>query len=282
MKVEISYADSVYRKAQKWNYKSAITLGKFDKAIMYCREDIDEDFRASNKEVLSYKRGGGYWIWKPYFIVKTLKELSRGDYLFYCDAGAVFLRSVDKLIRVMEENQDEMMLYEVYGRFEKEWTKRDIFKYLEYDTQACANSNQIMSGFILVKKTEKTMAFFEELLEKVQYKELVTDSPNIMGEDNYEEFQENRHDQSFLSVLSKKYGLTAYRDPSQWGAYQKIQYRNRTMKIESDYQVYERSSYPTMIWLHRYKVITVKNILCSIRDFVKNYWKVIKEQRMDK
>lgn len=277
MKIEISYADSVYKKAQKWNYKSALWLGKFDQAIMYGENDINEEFRKANKEIFQSRRGGGYWIWKPYLILKAMKGMQIGDYLFYCDAGAVFIRSVDKLIQTMERNNDSIMLYEVYGRLEKEWTKRDIFKYLDNDTEACANSNQIMGSFILAKKTDETMKFFEELLEKVQYKELITDSPNILGGDNYDGFQDNRHDQSFLSVLAKKHGLTTYRDPSQWGAYQKIQYRNKRMNTESDYRVYERSKYPTVIWLHRYKMVTVKNILCSIRDFVKNYWKMMRQ-----
>lgn len=277
MKIEISYADSVYRKAQKWNYRTALIFGKFDKAIMYCENDIDEAFKKANKEIFQYKCGGGYWIWKPYLMLKTMNGMNMGDYLFYCDAGAVFIRSVDKLIHTMESNNDEIMLYEVYGRLEKEWTKRDIFKYLDYDTEECANSNQILGGFILAKKTVKTMEFFEELLESVQFKELITDSPNVLGEDNYDGFQGNRHDQSFLSVLAKKHGLTTYRDPSQWGAYQKILYRKKKMNTMRDYQVYKRSMYPTIIWLHRYKQITIKNILCSGRDFAKNYWKMVRQ-----
>ena len=87
---------------------------------------------------------------------------------------------------------------------------------------------------------------------------------------------ENRHDQSALSVLAKKHGIIPYRDPSQWGGYQKIPYRHKCMGYNRDYTTYERSKYPTMFIQHRYKKITLKNILSHMKSVFLMYLKLWK------
>lgn len=32
-------------------------------------------------------QGAGYWVWKPFIILKELEHLQDGDYLLYTDAG---------------------------------------------------------------------------------------------------------------------------------------------------------------------------------------------------
>lgn len=86
--IAISYGDYKYIKQLKINKFTAINIGKVDKYYSYKPEDIDINFKNKNKDILSRKRGNGYWLWKPYFILKTLKEkLNKGDFLIYTDAG---------------------------------------------------------------------------------------------------------------------------------------------------------------------------------------------------
>lgn len=33
-------------------------------------------------------QGAGFWVWKPFIILKELEHLEEGDYLLYTDAGA--------------------------------------------------------------------------------------------------------------------------------------------------------------------------------------------------
>lgn len=217
MKVEVCYADEVYAKSQKWNVRCAYWFGKFDKVYAYSKDTLPKEFVEKNERFFRYKRGGGYWIWKSYIIGEVLKKINDGDYLFYCDSGACIVKPIDKLIKVMEANNEEIMLFEVYDRLEREWTKRDIFVNLDFDIEKCYNTNQIMSSFILLKKSRKTVAFIEEYIKWCQTGMLITDNPNEGLLPNYSGFCENRHDQSVLSVLAKKWGVVAYRDPSQWG-----------------------------------------------------------------
>jgi hypothetical protein len=81
-----------------------------------------------------------------------------------------------------------------------------------------------------------------------------------MGKPNYKEFKDHRHDQSIFSVLTKKYNLLAYRDPSQWG--------------NKDIKTYKSTSfYPQIIVSTRQRNISlsrkIKNILLRIKNTLK-------------
>ena len=63
-----------------------------------------------------------------------------------------------------------------------------------------------MAGIQIYKKSKFTEKFVEEVLYYSQDKRIITDDPNTLGLNNYKEFIENRHDQTILSILIKKYG----------------------------------------------------------------------------
>lgn len=249
---EINYATNDFFSAQKYHVKCAREKGKFDRIISYSPNKLDDDFKICNSRILNQKKGGGYWIWKSHIINLTLNKIKNGDYLFYCDTGAVIRHPISKLIAIMENNHDEIMVFEVYGHSEEEWTKRDIFQYFQYDNLKCRKSNQIMATFILMKKTEKTVDIFRQYEKACTSGTLITDDENKCGLPNHFGFCENRHDQSILSVLLKKNEIKPYRDPSQFGLYQTIKYYQKNMNSESDYEVYKKSKYPCMMFLlHR-------------------------------
>ena len=85
MIVAINYADSKFKKAQHWNSKTAIKYGA-EKVIEYGPDDIDENFRNKNREILQNDKGGGYYLWKPYILNKAIKSMDKDDYLVYTDA----------------------------------------------------------------------------------------------------------------------------------------------------------------------------------------------------
>lgn len=270
MKVEVTYGDAEYSKCLEYNIKSAYKRGRFDKVYAYRREDIDADFLKRNKRFFDCKRGGGYWIWKAYFIKKTLELLNEGDYLFYCDAGALFIKPVDKLIKVMTSNDEDMMFFEINESIEKHWTKRDIFIALDCDTEEYSESKQYMGTFWLIKKNGNTVNFVNEYFEYVQQGTLITDDNNELGFSNYDGFRDNRHDQSVLSILAKKHGYEGYKDPSQWGGTQKYKYKYKTFDSNRDYKIYEKSKYPVMILLHRLRGnANIRGILGCYKNYIK-------------
>lgn len=233
MVVCISYSDEQYEKAKRWNLETARRVGKANQTIAYGPQDIDEKFRTEHADILQQPRGNGYWLWKPYVIYKTLLQLQEGDVLVYADAGSYYVAPVRFLIKAMRGAGSDMMPFELEFR-ESAYTKRDAFLLMGCDSPEYADTPQRMAGFQVIRKTEKTVQFVKEWLEYAGDSRINTDSPSVLGE-NYPDFIENRHDQTVFSLLSKKYGMVAFRDPSQFG-------NGRT---------YANSPYPQIWQLHR-------------------------------
>jgi len=203
--VAISYASDNFRKQLKINELTAIKIGKVDEYYSYKFEDIDLNFLENNIDILSRPRGNGYWLWKPYFILKTFKEkLNKGDYLIYTDAGIFYLDKVEKIIKFMKSINEEIKLYKL-PFLEKKYSKRDAFILLEADSPIYTDTLQYMAGIQIYKKSEFTENFLEKLLSYSTDKRIITDDPNTQGLPNYHEFIDNRHDQTVLSILFKKF-----------------------------------------------------------------------------
>ena len=69
----ISYAHGCCRKSLKRNRDQALKHG-VDQARSYGKQHLGPDWLSANDKVLSQKRGAGWWLWKPYVILKTLKD----------------------------------------------------------------------------------------------------------------------------------------------------------------------------------------------------------------
>ena len=200
--IAISYGNNFYKKQLDLNKKSAIEVGKVDEYYSYGPKDIDHDFMEKNKEILSRRKGNGYWLWKPYFILKTFKEkLKDGDYLFYTDAGILYMNSTYQIINFLKEQNAEMWMDRLTLK-EKEWSKRDAFILLGVDMPFYSETYQYMGGIQVYKKSRYTERFLEDLLYYSQDKRLITDDPNTQRLKNYPRFKENRHDQTILSLFN--------------------------------------------------------------------------------
>ena len=65
----ITYGDEKFEKTKKRIYKEAVNSKWFYSINCYGREDLTPSFSKEFENVLSMKRGGGYWIWKFYIIL---------------------------------------------------------------------------------------------------------------------------------------------------------------------------------------------------------------------
>jgi len=88
---------------------------------------------------------------------------------------------------------------------EKKYSKRDAFILLDADYPIYTDTFQYMAGIQVYKKSEYTENFLIKLLNYSSDKRIITDAPNTQGFPNYKEFIENRHDQTVLSILIKKF-----------------------------------------------------------------------------
>jgi hypothetical protein len=188
------------------NKKSALEVGKVDEYYSYGPDDLDKKFKEKNKDILSRKRGNGYWLWKPYIINKTIVEkLKDGDYLIYTDACTLYMNSVYLFIKFLELHKMPMWMH-ILNRKESRYTKKDAFILLGADMPFYSQTNQYQAGIQVYKKSEYTIKFIQDWLYYCQDKRIITDDKNTLNQSNYKGFRGNRHDQSVLSLLIKKYG----------------------------------------------------------------------------
>lgn len=212
----INYANEKFKSHQKRLTKSIKKIDKKYIVLEYGPESIDENFAVKYEDILSEEKGGGYWLWKPYLIKKTLEESNDNDYIFYCDSGAFVINKLELLVNDLNKANQDIMGFEL-PLIESQWTKKEAFINLGCDNDAFYNSNQILASFILIKNTEESRAFFNEYLNCCCNKENLIDKKNENLQSS--DFIDHRHDQSIFSLLYKKKAYEAFRDPSQFGMY---------------------------------------------------------------
>lgn len=217
MKVFITYSDQGFKKQRDFAVLMAKMFGNFDKSIAYKPEDIDRDFYSKHQHILSQAKGGGYWLWKPYFILKTLLDMREGDYLFYADAGSFFLKNVDPIIGELEGVNQCIAGFDL-PLVEIQWTKRELLIEMGCDSPVYTDGNHILSSFHLIKKSDRSVKFYEDYLKLCCESKKITDihDPNVS---QYSEFIDHRQDQSIFSLLFKRHKLKTLKDPSQFGEY---------------------------------------------------------------
>lgn len=257
MKILINYADEAYEKTQMINSASGKKIGKFDKVFSYSPKDIDTSFLKKNEKIFKEKRGNGLWLWKPYFINKALEESNDGDYLFYCDSGSFFIRSIDNLIISMRKN--EYIWVSDNPLLECCFTKKKCFEKMDCTDDSFLYSNQIQGGFVLMINSPQTREFIREWLQ------LCTDFDLLSTEDNSEEnrnsvldFVSHREDQSILSLLCKKKGIKAHKDPSHRGYFVETFYNPSYKFLVPNHP---DDKYKPILFLHKHKQVKIFDML---------------------
>lgn len=207
MKIYLSYGNYRMRKTQQLNGKKIAATGFFDKLILTSFGDLDKEFVNKYKQILKYRRLGGYAVWKPYIIKKTLLTLKKDDVLCYVDADFYFTNPIDPVIETMLSWKQPIMPFNYkYGPSEKYWTKRDAFIIMGLDGSQFTDTPQIVSGISLWQAGSAfALKFLDEWMNYAGDKGLITDVPSRAR--NYPGFVEHRHDQSLFSLLCKKYDL---------------------------------------------------------------------------
>lgn len=215
----VNYADRAYYESQKNNTNTGLSVGGFDQVFQYGKSDLDGNFCEKNRTILDMHRGAGYWLWKPYVILKALEQIEDGSLLFYSDAGIIFLNAIDPLISVLNNTKYKILLFELEDfRQNYKWTKRDCFVLMNLDREPFIGYPQILASYLMMQKNSFAIHFIKEWLSYAQDYRILTDAANECGLSDYPEFCDHRHDQSILSLLGRKYMIDTIPDISQWGS----------------------------------------------------------------
>lgn len=209
--VFITYANHEYVRRQRRCAYTALRKGSVDYCIQYRPADISQDFYTKNKFILDQPIGAGYWIWKPYIILKTMSELDDGDAIIYCDSGSRIKQSFAPIIDLCLKQTDGVLGFEVGDGFiERHWTKRDAFVLTGNDEEKFWNSNQLRGGTSIYIKNHNSLIFVTKWLNLVTDYKLVSNEPSEYEEGEFSDFQAHRNDQSLFSLLYKSSGYQSY------------------------------------------------------------------------
>lgn len=281
--VVINCCDDKFESIRKLCSESALKEGGADEVIEYTLEMIDSEFREKNHEILSTKRGAGLWLWKPYFIKKTLERMNDNDFLFYSDAGVIFQKPIKLLIPSLIQSGQDIMAFEL-PLLEQEWTKNETQTFILGTSERKYSDNQILATYILFRNTPFIRGFIDKWLDYMQHY-CCCKPENITGEPNASNFIEHREDQSVFSILCKSNNIKPFKDPSQFGIrpYEyawRQSYQSRWKKYSYSAKTHKNSKYPQIILLTRKgdplkmrKTENLKNLLAKIGIYNKYTFK---------
>ena len=246
--VTISFASGCCARAQAWNFESALKAGA-TASVAYGADAIDSEFLEENRSILSQPIGAGYWLWKPHLILKTLKALPDGAVVVYLDAGNFFREgSGDQrkwkegdLCSVLQGpgvvlcgdssapddllNASSSILHNFTKEVlrdtdvaapllkccvESDWTKRDALLLLDGDKEPILSTPQLAAYFLIFRNSPVSRLFVQDWLHACRDPRILTDIPNVLGQEDYPTFVKHVHDQSVLSVLFKKAGFVPF------------------------------------------------------------------------
>jgi hypothetical protein len=180
----------------------------FDTFILYSDEDLkkDSEFWGIHSEFIEKNpRGYGYWLWKPYIIMKTMEKMNENDILLYADAGCeIDPHKKNAIIESIEIAKRDLILGS-FTQTEKLWNKMDLINYLDMNKTNYMNTSQNQASAICFLKCEKTYNLVSDWYNIGCNYHFIDDSPSV--DKNIVVFNEHRHDQSIFSLLTKKYGI---------------------------------------------------------------------------
>jgi hypothetical protein len=190
-------------------------------------------------DIFQERRGFGFWAWKAWMLyIMITFYMKANDILIYLDSGMEALADPTPLEKIVQTKFDQAMFYVPGEHPISKWTKQDCIDEICKGITDIHKKQQVLGGFQVYRKTEKTTKFIYDLLNYCCSIRLISDT--VSESKNDPEFKEHRHDQAILSLLvyrdlSKEQRIGLFRDPSQWG---------------NDFPE-TNSVYPQLFFLHR-------------------------------
>lgn len=235
MKVYItSYAEGEdYINNMNTLHNKAILYGGVDCSIKYTLNDLKKTgFYQKNKKHFDEQPNNGFWCWKPYVILETLKKVKNGDYVIYHDGGKsnykynilCFNENINSLCKIVDDNFNGFFLGFYSNNNNIEWCKYDCFKMMNCDKIEYLLSKQLNSTIIIIKKGSKKINKFlnEWLTNCLDFNKI---SNNTISNYKYPSFNDHRHDQSILTNLVIKNNIIL----PDLSKYKKIKYKQFTI-----------------------------------------------------
>lgn len=216
----LTFSDEKYIKTRQRYVAEMKATNVFSEIFSFGPQDLDYDFiKAHGKFIKNNPRGYGYWIWKPYVILKVLQWMSDGDILVYGDAGNEMKGSRDeclKIFNLVTDNRRQERIMAARTHRITPYVKMDLYFRFRFYGIIYAFSKMIEPGRIVIEKSNSTIKFVKEWSALCEDYRNIDDSPSILP--NFPGFVEHRHDQSAFSLLFNFYRCKIVEFGDVWSA----------------------------------------------------------------
>ncbi len=203
----ISYGDSCYSDSLERIGREAESLGIFDRVVLYTDESLPEPFRTYAR---TFRRGGGYWLWKPWAVWYTLQQMDEGDTLVYADAGCTLLPHSDWEVYFRKLSGREALFFVAEGKSGK-WCKQSVFRRFTPKCALWKRARQIQATCFLIRKENGNPIVRRWYEAALHEPDLFTDVSPEARSAEAKRFKEHRHDQSVLTACVCLSPHSAYR-----------------------------------------------------------------------
>jgi len=171
----------------------------------YIQQYHSEFFNEHSEFIKNNQKGYGYWIWKPYLIMKLIETLHENDVILYMDSGCQLNYSgLDRLKFYYEKSLQFGGVNFKLTHKECKFTKMDTYRRIFPEDDHNLNEMQVSATCMLLKCSEENKVFVNEwysICTEDSYK-YVNDSSSLIANDS--SFLDHRHDQSIFSLLVKR------------------------------------------------------------------------------
>lgn len=220
--VHVNFADGCCENEQRQSSETALQFGA-DESRPLRGDFLDADFKERNHALLTFNRTPeltqhktptgkiGYYVWKAYVVLRTLEDPSLPwdtTVVAWTDAGIHFVDDMRPLIQKYLRTSDVAATRT--PMLEGDFSKRDAFLLLDADYQTIIETNQVATGFILLRKTQLAINFARQWLRACEDARIMTEEPSVLGAPDYFTFKNNNDDQTAFSLIFKKHGFHAF------------------------------------------------------------------------
>ncbi|MFM9151545.1 MAG: hypothetical protein ACKOPU_04635 [Candidatus Planktophila sp.] len=195
-----------YKLAAEYVKSDAEEFNLFDSITIKGEDDLitDDNFQDHIPFVIQNPRGFGYWIWKPYLILKKLNEINEGEILLYLDACTLLNKRgkarFEEYVQRVLDNPEHCLFFKNNQKI-GHWCKMDLLH--NYESESLIQENDMIAAVMFIQKTPENLRFFEMFYTSACTYSHIDDSPSVLP--NLEIFKEHRHDQSLFTLLAYKY-----------------------------------------------------------------------------
>lgn len=191
----------VFTKNINFQIQSAVNRG-IHGFIQYGPQDLDAAFRAKNADILNQKTGAGYWLWKPYVVLKALNTVPEGDLVWYLDSAHAVIKQLSDFYSMIE-GQD-ILAFQSMGKSVRHRLRKDAFQAVALDEEYL-DDPYVSGNHFLLRNTYRTKCFVRQWLSLCAQKNLLLDAYPLPSQ--HKGFETHMHDTSLLMLrcaLSKK------------------------------------------------------------------------------